>query len=85
MAFSFGRDANINFKHGINALAPEAQTGKGRISIILWGLAKGVIEEEGSPPMLGSDGVGPHSGGSSYGKIVMAVAINMGAALGKKS
>jgi len=67
--FSFGRDANILWKHGINALPPEEQDGKGRISIILWGLAKGVIEEEGSPPLLGSDGIGPHAsqGQQRYG------------------
>ena len=52
MLFSFGRDVNINFKHGVNALAPEEQSGKGRVSIILWGLAPNVIEEEGSPPIL---------------------------------
>lgn len=52
MLFSFGRDVNINFKHGVNALAPEEQSGKGRISIILWGLAPNVVEEEGSPDIL---------------------------------
>lgn len=61
--FSFGRDANIHWKHGINALRPSEQSGKGRISIILWGFAKKVIEEDGSPPLLGSDGKGPHAGG----------------------
>ena len=61
--FSFGRDANIHWKHGINALPPSEHDGKGRISIILWGFAKSVIEEEGSPPLLGSDGTGPHAGG----------------------
>ena len=62
--FSFGRDANILWKHGINALAPEQQDGKGRISIILWGMAQDVVEEDGSPPLLGSDGKGPHAGGN---------------------
>ena len=52
MLFSFGRDVNINFKHGVNALRDEDINGKGRISIILWGLALGVKEEEGSPPMV---------------------------------
>jgi len=52
MLFSFGRDVNIQWKHGINALKAEEQDGKGRVSIILWGLAPNVIEEEGSPPML---------------------------------
>lgn len=59
--FSFGRDANILWKHGINALPPDEQDGKGRISIILWGLAQNAIEEIGSPPLLGSDGRGPHA------------------------
>ena len=45
----------------MNALAEEDQDGKGRISIILWGLAEGVLDEEGSPPLLGSDGQGPHA------------------------
>jgi hypothetical protein len=52
MLFSFGRDANIVWKHGINALPSEEQDGKGRISIILWGKVKNVIEEENSPRML---------------------------------
>ena len=51
MLFTFGRDVNIRWKHGINALHEKDQDGKGRISIILWGLTK-VIEEEGSPPIL---------------------------------
>mmetsp|Transcript_28821 Transcript_28821/g.59150 ORF Transcript_28821/g.59150 Transcript_28821/m.59150 type:complete len:643 (-) Transcript_28821:534-2462(-) len=59
--FSFGRDVNILWKHGVNALAEEDQDGKGRISIILWGLAKDVVEEKGSPPLLGSDGQGSHA------------------------
>jgi hypothetical protein len=66
--FSFGRDANILWKHGINALPVDEQDGKGRISIILWGLAKEAIDEDGSPPLLGSDGKGPHaSGGGNHG------------------
>ncbi|CAK4084115.1 unnamed protein product [Aphanomyces euteiches] len=55
MLFAFGRDVNINWKHGVNALAPENFCGKGRISIILWGLAQDVVEEEGSPPLLTND------------------------------
>ena len=55
-------------QHGVNALAPNEQDGKGRISIILWGLAQDVIEEDGSPPLLGSDGKGPHAGGRGGGK-----------------
>ena len=64
--FSFGRDANILWKHGVNALPPSEQDGRGRISIILWGYAKDVIEEENSPPLLGSDGTGPHAAGSRH-------------------
>ena len=51
MLFTFGRDVNIRWKHGVNALAEEDQDGKGRISIILWGLTD-VIDEAGSPPIL---------------------------------
>ena len=65
--FSFGRDVNIHWKHGINALSDEEQDGKGRISIILWGLVEDVIEEGGSPALLGSDGVGPHAAGQGGG------------------
>lgn len=52
MLFSFGRDVNILWKHGINALSEENKDEKGRVSIILWGQAPRVKEEGGSPPML---------------------------------
>ena len=54
MAFSFGRDVNIRWKHGINALTPEEQNddGRGRISIVLWGKLREVTEEANSPPMV---------------------------------
>ena len=54
MMFSFGRDVNINWKHGINALPIEEQEqdSRGRVSIILWGLVGNIVEEGGSPPML---------------------------------
>ncbi|CAD7946523.1 unnamed protein product [Amoebophrya sp. A120] len=55
MMFSFGRDANINWKHGINALAEEDQDGKGRISIIVWGNAESVEEEANAPGLLTND------------------------------
>ena len=55
MMFSFGRDVNIRWKHGINALPKKQQNGKGRISIVLWGYAKNVIEEPGNPPLLTND------------------------------
>jgi hypothetical protein len=31
--FSFGRDVNILFKHGVNALSEEEQDGKGCVSV----------------------------------------------------
>jgi len=77
MMFSFGRDANINWKHGLNALsdAEKAACGnKGRISIILWGLVPDwmVVDEEGSPPMLDDNtrglGYSMHGGGKDGGK-----------------
>ncbi len=52
MLFAFGRDVNIRWKHGINALPTAAQDGKGRISIILWGQAPLAADEPDSPPML---------------------------------
>jgi hypothetical protein len=45
--------ANIIWKHGLNALPEDQQkTGKGRVSIILWGQVSDVIEEAGAPPMV---------------------------------
>ena len=35
--FSFGKDVNIKWKHGIPQIPPEKQHNKGRISIIAWG------------------------------------------------
>lgn len=68
--FSFGRDVNIRWKHGINALSKEEQeahgVNKGRISIILWGLATNVTEEANSPPLLGADGKGPHAAKNNH-------------------
>lgn len=54
MVFSFGKDVNIRFMHGVNALSEEDKKLNvgGRISIILWGKAKGAIDQEGSPPMI---------------------------------
>ncbi|KAL3906868.1 MAG: hypothetical protein SGILL_009101 [Bacillariaceae sp.] len=59
--FTFGRDVNIHWKHGVNALPESEQSNKGRISIILWGLARNVVEQPNSPPLLGADGQGPHA------------------------
>ena len=55
MLFSFGRDVNIRWKHGINALPKEKHNGKGRISIVLCGYTKNVIEEPGNPRLLTND------------------------------
>lgn len=52
MLFFFGRDVNIRWRHGINALPPEQQSSKGRISIISWGLCELAFEEPCAPPML---------------------------------
>jgi hypothetical protein len=52
MLFYFGRDVNIVWQHGINALPQKEQDGKGRISIIVWGLCTLAHDEAGSPPML---------------------------------
>lgn len=52
MLFFFGRDVNIRWKHGINALPPEQQSSKGRISIISWGLCELAFDEPFAPPML---------------------------------
>ncbi|CAE7430411.1 unnamed protein product [Symbiodinium natans] len=54
MLFFFGRDVNIRWQHGVNALPLEQQSCKGRISIILWGLCQLAVEEMLSPPMLPS-------------------------------
>lgn len=59
--FTFGRDVNIRWKHGVNALPEEEYDGKGRISIILGGLIRDVVEEIGYPSLLGADGEGPHA------------------------
>lgn len=52
MLFFFGRDVNIRWQHGLNALPKEQQDGKGRVSIILWGLCTLAVDEPDSPPLL---------------------------------
>ena len=44
MMFAFGKDVNITWKHGVNALPKKEQNGKGRISIIVWGWCANVID-----------------------------------------
>ena len=34
---AFGKDVNIDWKHGVMQLPPRLQTEQGRISIIAWG------------------------------------------------
>jgi hypothetical protein len=54
MIFSFGKDVNIRFMHGVNALSDEEKkTNNGkRISIILWGYSKLTIDQPNSPEMI---------------------------------
>ena len=65
------KDTNIKWKHGINALPPDEQSGMGRISIILWGLVGNVVEEDDSPPILDNSkrfgGRDPRGGGGRGG------------------
>jgi len=49
--FSFGKDVNIHWKHGINAIA-EVKENRGRISIVLWGRCNLTVDELGSPVLL---------------------------------
>jgi hypothetical protein len=68
MLFYFGQDANIIWQHGINALPEAEQDGKGRISIILWGLCTTTVNEPGSPPMLTDETRGDKGKGKGKGK-----------------
>ncbi|CAE7948367.1 unnamed protein product [Symbiodinium sp. KB8] len=71
MLFYFGRDANIIWQHGINALPDPEQDGKGRISIICWCLCQLGVEEKGSPGMLTDESRGSfsmHGKGKGKGK-----------------
>lgn len=56
MLFSFGRDVNIQWKHGINALPPDKREGYGRISVVVFGKLRHAIEESDSPTLLSNDG-----------------------------
>lgn len=55
MLFFFGRDVNIRWQHGLNALPAEQQGSEGRVSVIVWGLCTLAFEEPGSPPMLSDE------------------------------
>lgn len=71
MLFFFGKDANIRWQHGINALPANEQDGKGRVSIILWGLCCTAVDEPGSPDMLldlARNPSGSKGGGKSGGR-----------------
>ena len=52
MLCSFGRDVNIKWLHAINAIAEDKQSDVGRISIVVWGMADNIIDEDDSPQML---------------------------------
>jgi len=67
--FFFGRDVNIVWQHGINALPEAEQDGQGRISIVLWGWCSAAVDEPGSPEMLSDEsrGKGKGKGFSMHG------------------
>ena len=67
MLFAFGRDVNIKWKHGVNALPKALHDGKGRISIILWGLTHLPIEEPDSPPLICNTPGHPPANGAGGG------------------
>ena len=66
--YSFGRDVNIRYMHGINAISEEEQTGEPRISIVVWGLARNVVEETDSPPILEDNDRRPAQTCRDFGK-----------------
>jgi hypothetical protein len=58
MLFSFGRDVNINYKHGINAIeeGSSQDNDRGRVSIILWGqVPDHIVKEEANSPRMLTD------------------------------
>ncbi len=50
--YTFGRDVNIRWQHGVNAIPEEKQIGAGRISIVLWGNAKNTDLSESALPLI---------------------------------
>merc|ERR1712224_697819 len=50
--YAFSRAVNIQWMHGINALPRDKKTNEGRISIIVWGLTKKLIDEPNEPKIL---------------------------------
>ena len=52
MMYTFGRDVNIRFQHGINAVPLENRTGKGRISIVVWGYSRLADSKETALPLI---------------------------------
>lgn len=56
-AFSYGRDVNIRWKHGVSALPANDDTEGTRISIVIWGELKDVKDQDDSPALL--EGSGP--------------------------
>ena len=55
MLFAFGRDVNMKWKYGVNALPKELHDGKGRVSIIFWDRTDLPMDEADSPPLLQQD------------------------------
>ena len=55
-------------KHGINALPASEHSGKGRVSIILWGQCDHVVEEANSPSLVVTAGKGKGGGKGRGGK-----------------
>jgi hypothetical protein len=45
-AYAFGRQANVDWRHGVKAIAPKERSDEGRISLIAWGW---VDQGEGPP------------------------------------
>lgn len=66
---TIGRDVNIRFKHGVNALTESQQEAArssdnekgGRIAILVWGWVKDIPEEEGSPGLVGKKKQSPRA------------------------
>jgi hypothetical protein len=52
MLYTFGRDVNIRFQHGINAIRSTERTGRGRISIVVWGFSKLVDQSEATLELI---------------------------------
>jgi hypothetical protein len=52
MLYTFGRDVNIRFTHGVNGIPEAERTGRGRISIVVWGYSKLTDNTEIALPLI---------------------------------